>query len=54
MISDDSHFKRSVDLDGNRKSNRSKNCAIATKDIPPNLYCNFAGPEAEISKLEEE
>ncbi len=22
-------------------------------DIPPNLYCNFADPEAEIKKLEE-
>ncbi len=54
MLSDDSNFKRSVELDGNTRSNHFKNYAIATKDIPPNLYCNFAGPEAEISKLEEE
>ena len=34
------------------KANHLKKCAEATADIPPNLFCNFAGPEAEVRALE--
>jgi hypothetical protein len=49
---DDSAYMRSADLDAVTKTNHFRKCAAATRDIPPNLACSFAGPEAEIRDLE--
>ena len=54
FVEDDKEFKRSVDLDAVTKANHFKNCAAATKSIPPNLHCNFNIAEAEIRELEDQ
>ena len=51
LADDDSAYMRSADLDAVTKTNHFRMCACATKDIPPNLACSFAGPEAEIRDL---
>jgi hypothetical protein len=54
FAADDASYKRSADLDVVTKCNRFRNCAESTKDVPPNLSCNFAGPEAQVRALEAE
>ena len=51
-VADDGYgYQRSADLDGVTKCNEFSKCVAATKQIPPNFACNFAGLEADVEDL---
>jgi hypothetical protein len=51
LVAVDDGYKVSADLDGVTKCNEFMKTAAATKHIPPNLACNFDGPEKEVEGL---